>query len=256
MNTRKAILVVSFGSSVQKARETGILPIEDLIRSTFLDYEVSRAFTSTMVINKLKRTIGLSVDTPEEGLQKLIEKGIKEIIVQPLHIIPGVEFGKIKDSIKKFKQKDVNIKLGKPLLYDEDDYLKVINALKTQLPLDKKEQVILLVGHGTYHQANRYYENLQRHIYDKNLPIIVGTIEEGISSIPEKLVAEGYKEVVIMPFMLVAGDHVINDLFGEGDSWKNELIHKGVLVKSYEKGLGENPAFRELYLNRVKENRI
>lgn len=254
MENKRAILVVSFGSSVKEALERSIFSIEDLIRREFPNDQVERAFTSNMVIRKLKDTIGLTVDTPREALEKLIEKGFQEIVVQPLHILPGVEFEKIQKDIKEVDTQNVRIKLGKPLLYDEIDFWRVLQALKTQITMEK-EDCVLLVGHGTYHRAGACYERLQEEIEKERLPFLVGTIEDGIEPILTRLKEKGYREILMMPFLLVAGDHVKNDLLGEDeDSWKSILLQNGYKVKWYPKGLGENPAFRQLYLNRVKEN--
>jgi sirohydrochlorin cobaltochelatase len=251
---KKAILVVSFGSSVESARVKAIQKIEELMKRTFDKYQVERAFTSNRIIKKLKETEGIVIDTPEEALQKLIEQGFQEIIIQPLHIIAGYEFDKIKKTIMDNENPNIDIKLGKPLLFEETDYLKVVEALKTQLPEDKEEQVVILIGHGTNHSANECYEKLQEYLSDKRLQVFVGTIEEGVDPMITKLKASKYKEVVLIPFLLVAGDHVQNDLLGDDQhSWKSNLIHNGYAVKAYHKGLGENPAFQDLYIQRVKD---
>lgn len=253
MNFKGAILVVSFGSSVRLARENAIMPIEMLIKKACPDYSVSSAFTSNRVIKKLKETEGIYIDTPEEGMIKLINQGYKNIIVQPLHIIAGYEFDKIKDAISGLRNPDISIKLGKPLLFDDIDFLKVIEGLKTQMLDMSLKRVVVLVGHGTHHPANAYYNELQNYMDKQQLPIIVGTIEEGITPILEKLRGSKYKEVLIMPFLLVAGDHVQNDLLSDDeDSWKSIFINSGYQVNGYSKGLGENPYFQDFYLQRVK----
>lgn len=255
MTYKGAILVVSFGSSIRKARENAIMPIERLITNALPDYYVSSAFTSNRIIKKLKETEGIHIDTPEEGIKKLIEQGFEKIIVQPLHIIPGYEFDKIKHSINKLKTPDIKIKLGKPLLYYDIDFIKVIEGLKTQMPEMSQEKVVALVGHGTDHPANAYYNDLQAYIDEQELPIIVGTIEDGIEKILEKLEKTRYKEVLIMPFLLVAGDHVQNDLLGEDeDSLSSILKAKGYKVEGYDKGLGENSIFQNLYLQQTIKN--
>ncbi|PKM52056.1 MAG: sirohydrochlorin cobaltochelatase [Firmicutes bacterium HGW-Firmicutes-7] len=254
MESKRAILVISFGSSIEEARLKAIQPIEELIKESFPNYQVERAFTSNKIIKKLKETKGLFFDTPEEGLQKLIKKGFQEIILQPLHIIPGFEFDKIKKTIMDNRSPSVEIRLGKPLLYDKIDYLKVMEALQTQLPTIKGKQVVLFIGHGTNHQANEHYYALQTFLKEQGHPIIVSTLEADMDQVMMQLKEGGYTEVVLMPFLLVAGDHVQNDLLGEDEySWKSRLTSSGYLVKAYPKGLGENPAFQALYLQRVQE---
>lgn len=251
---KKAILVVSFGSSVESARVKAIQRIEDLMKRTFNKYQVESAFTSNRIIKKLKKTEGIVIDTPEKALQKIIGQGFQEIIIQPLHIIAGYEFDKIRKTMMENENSNIDIKLGKPLLFEASDYLKVVEALKTQLPEDKEEQVIVLIGHGTNHLANECYEKLQDYLMDERLQVFVGTIEEGVDSMITKLKASKYKEVVLMPFLLVAGEHVQNDLLGDDQhSWKSKLIFNGYNVKAYHKGLGENSAFQDLYIQRVKE---
>jgi len=251
---KKAILVVSFGSSVESARVKAIQKVEALMMRTFDKYQVESAFTSNRIIKKLKKEEGIVINTPEEALQKIIGQGFQEIIIQPLHIIAGYEFDKIKKTMMDNKNPNIDIKLGKPLLFEETDYLKVVEALKTQLPDEKEEQVVILIGHGTNHLANGCYEKLQDYLKDKTLPVFVGTIEEGVDPMIAKLKASKYKEVFLIPFLLVAGEHVQNDLLGEDQhSWKSKLIFNGYSVKAYHRGLGENPAFQDLYIQRVKE---
>lgn len=254
MTFKGAILVVSFGSSISTARDNAILPIEELIKKSFPDYYIARAFTSNKVIKKLKDTQDIHIDTPEEGIKRLIDIGFKKIIIQPLHIIAGFEFDKIKETIKRLNAPEVNIKLGKPLLYYDIDFLKVLEGIKSQMPKINKEQAVVLIGHGTHHPANAYYDELQIYIKGQQLPIIVGTIEEGIETVLKKLEETNYRELILMPLLLVAGDHVQNDLIGdEEDSWKCRFESNGYTVQAYCKGLGENPVFQNLYLQRVKQ---
>lgn len=251
--SKRAILVVSFGSSYEEARKKAIEPIENLIQETFKDYDVERAFTSHIIIKKLKKT-GIHIDTPEEALEKLIQKGYQEIILQPLHILTGFEFEKIERAVEAYQTSQVEIKLGKPLLFDEEDYGKAIEALKTQLPIARKDQAVVLVGHGTDHEANGSYLLLQRYLEEQQLPVIVGTIDEGVEGILEALEAGNYKEIALMPFMVVAGDHVFNDLVGtDSDAWKNQMEEMGYTVEAYTKGIGENKAFQELYVQHIRD---
>lgn len=249
---KQAILVVSFGSSYEEARRKAIEPIEQAIQEHFPEYEVKRAFTSNRIIQKLKEQ-GIFIPTPQEGLEQLIQGGAREILVQPLHLIPGFEYEKIQQVVETYQRDDVKITLGQPLLMHPEDYDRVVEVLKTQLPEEKAGQGVILVGHGSEHEANRAYEILETHLQKAQLPVIVGTIEEGPGVVMEKLKAAGYRKVVLMPFLVVAGDHVFNDLVGEDeDSWKNVLTEGGYSVTTYTKGLGENPAFQQLYVAYVR----
>lgn len=252
MEKKEAILVVSFGSSYEKARKRAIEPIETLIEETFKNYHVARAFTSNIIIRKLRETQGIHIDTPEEAIEKLINKGFQRIIVQPLHLLAGFEYEKIQRALAAKHRPGVELRLGKPLLYDDIDYQRVVDALQTQLPALQEDQGVLLVGHGSDHGANESYQILQKHLQAQNLPIIVGTIEEGLTASINGLKQGNYKSVILMPFMVVAGDHVINDLLGDDpEAWKNQLESQGFSVEAYEKGIGENPAFQRLYVEHV-----
>ncbi|TCT13800.1 anaerobic cobaltochelatase [Natranaerovirga pectinivora] len=253
MKKEKAILVVSFGSSYKEAREKAIEPIEEKIEKAFPNYHIDRAFTSYRIIEKLKKE-GIIYQNPKEALEKLIHLGYKEIFVQPLHIIPGFEYEKIKEIIDEVDKKDVRIVLSQPLLYTEEDYERVIDGLKAQCPPLKEDEIVLLAGHGTEHKANQCYIELQEKLRDMKLPFIVGTIEDGLEDILLELNEKAYRSVTLMPFLLVAGDHALNDLISnKEDSWQTCLLELGYEVKGYLKGLGENPLIQEMYVKYVEK---
>jgi sirohydrochlorin cobaltochelatase len=251
----KAIVVVSFGSSYEEARKKNIEPLENLIQDNFKDYKVVRAFTSNIILRKLKRS-NIHIDTPKEALSKLINDGYEEIIVQPSHIIPGYEYEKIKQVVDKINNEtDANITLGRPLIYYNHDYELVIDALKSYIPKDiGEDEKILLMGHGTEHYANACYYYLQHLLKEKELPIIIGTVEEGIDVVIGRLQKENCNKVALMPFMLVAGDHAQNDMAGDDeDSWKNTLLANSIDVRIFIQGLGENEAVRKIYLSHIED---
>ncbi|GMQ55655.1 sirohydrochlorin cobaltochelatase [Vallitalea sediminicola] len=254
MEKKKAILVVSFGSSYESARREQIEPIEKLIETTYTDYKVVRAFTSNIIIRKLKEK-NILIDTPKEALKRLIEEGFEHIIVQPTHIIPGFEYDKIKTIVNIMNHnKNVHITLSCPLLYHKNDYKEVIEALKTYIPSVDTNEAVVLLGHGTEHYANTSYYYLQYLLENEQLPILIGTIEDGIESIIKRLKKGKYSKAVLMPFLVVAGDHAHNDMAGdEEDSWKNVLIANDIEVRTITKGLGGNQAIRKIYLNHLKE---
>ncbi|MCT4543087.1 MAG: sirohydrochlorin cobaltochelatase [Vallitalea sp.] len=254
MNKKKAILVASFGSSYKKARTEQIKPIEELIMDNFSDYKVVRAFTSNRIINKLKKE-NIVINTPEEALSILIEEGYEDIIVQPTHIIPGFEYDKLKKIVSiKNHNKDVHITISNPLLYHKNDYKQVIEALKTYVPEASENEAVVLMGHGTEHYANASYYYLQYLLESQDLPILIGTIEDGIELLLKRLTKGKYKKVFLMPFLLVAGDHAHNDMAGDDDdSWKNILTANGVEVETITKGLGNNKEVRQIYINHLKE---
>lgn len=248
---KKVILIISFGSSFKEAREKAIKPVEEAIGSTFFEYDVHRAFTSNHIRRKL-RGEGILIESPEEALQRLIVNGYKEIIIQPLHLLAGFEYEKIKNAALAVNKSELSILLGEPLMYEGSNLDEVVEALKSQIPKDLGNKKVVLVGHGTEHPSNNMYQRLEEKLLEQELPILMGTIEAGVEVIIKKLEGKKVSEVLLMPFLLVAGDHVLNDISSDhADSWKSLLSKAGVKVEIYDKGLGENESFQQLYVKRV-----
>lgn len=253
--TKKAILVTSFGTSYPEARRANIETIENKIKDSFPAYEIKRAFTSNMIIKKLKNRDNIIIDTPEEAILKLIEDGYDEVVIQPLHIIPGEEYEKIVLVYNKYRDSFKKLVLGKPILYHIEDYKEAVEALKIQIPNSKKDSAVILMGHGTKHFANACYASLQQFLDAAKMNVFVGTVEgypEIVDIIP-KLKENKIKTVTLMPYMVVAGDHAHNDMASdEDDSWKSILETEGFDVNIYLHGLGENVEYQCIYANRVK----
>lgn len=255
---KKAILVVSFGTSFHDQLENCIEATENVIRENFKDIEVRRAFTSNMIIKKLKTRDNLDIDTPKEALEKLKKDGFTEVYIQPLHVIYGYEYDKIRLAVHDYRHNNSfeKLELGTPLLYKNEDYFKVAEALKEQLPKEENSNVVLM-AHGSEHFANSAYFQFEYVLHKIGLNNVTFATVEGypliediIPSIKEKQV----KEVTLMPLMLVAGDHAQNDMASEEeDSWKSILEKEGIKVNTYLKGLGENKAIQKLYVEKVKE---
>ncbi|MCK4257647.1 MAG: sirohydrochlorin cobaltochelatase [Halanaerobiales bacterium] len=252
---KKGILVVSFGTSYEETRKRCIESIEEKVKETFKEYEVRRAFTSNMIIKKLKERDGLHIDTTMDALNRMVEDGFKEIIVQPLHIIPGLEYEKVKLAVAMIKhKKEINITLGHPLLYSIEDYHEVIEALEHQMPTRDHEHAVVLMGHGTEHFANACYSLLQRLFDDKKSHVFIGNVEgyPELKDLLPILKERDYKKLTLMPMMLVAGDHAQNDMAGdEEDSWKSVLESEGFEVECVLKGLGENELIGTTFVNRI-----
>lgn len=253
---KKGILVVSFGTSYEKTRKLCIEAIENRIERKFKNFIVRRAFTSNMIIKKLKERDNLYVDTVNEALEKFKKEGFQQVFVQPLHIIPGHEYGKIVKQIDKYNEEDAFevLKLGKPLLYGEKDYNRVIKALNTDTDFLKEEQALILMGHGTDHSANKCYKILEESFRKKGYNnVYIGTVEgyQPIEEIIPLLKKEKFKVVKLQPFMLVAGDHVLNDMVGEEDSWKGKLKEEEFKVESEIKGLGEIIEIQNIFIDKL-----
>lgn len=256
-DSKKAILVVSFGTSYQKTSDITIKACEEDIAKAFSDYEVRRAFTSRAIIKILKSRDQISIDDPRKALEKLKVEGYSEVIVQPLHFIAGKEYHDLLRDLLPFKDDFKRLLIGKPLLNSIEDYVQLVAALKMQLPALKAGEGVILMGHGSYHSANSSYPALDYVLKENGYDnVFVATVAgyPKIDHVIKKLVKRKIKKVTLMPLMLVAGDHALNDMAGDAkNSWKIRLREKGFDVDCYLHGLGENSGVRRIYLNKVKE---
>lgn len=256
MNVKKAVLVASFGTSHSDALKLNIEPIEAQIRAAFPEYQVYRAFTSSIVIRLLKRR-GIEVDTPEEALDNLIRDGISEVIVQPTHIIDGEEVEKLKRVCMGKEALFDRLKITAPLLSGTEDFKEVIRIMAGVYGNVPEDTAVVLVGHGSRHGANSAYPALDYIFKEQgHSRFFIGTVE----SYPDgdtvlKLVRNaGYKKVLLAPLLLVAGDHAKNDIAGdEADSWKSRFESAGLPVTVSLRGLGEYPEIQALYAAHTRE---
>lgn len=250
---KKGIVVVSFGTSFESVRKKCIEPTEALIKEKYPECKVVRAFTSNMIIKKLKTRDGITIFTPGEAILSLVEEGISEIHVQPLHIIPGFEYEKVKKAVAIANHnKGIEVTLGEPLLYRENHYDELIGAMADRMPLEKDGHAIVFMGHGTEHFANACYIQIQAKFNDVRDDVFIANVEgyPELDHIIDKLTI--YKHITLMPLMLVAGDHAINDMAGdEEDSFKSILESHGIEVTCLLEGLGENSKVREIFANRI-----
>lgn len=225
-----------------------------------------RAFTSRTVIKRLAKRDGIKIDNERQALERLQAEGYREVYIQPLHIVPGAEYDKIRGIVSHYahaKEKAFEkIRLGRPLLYcmgqdnHPDDYEIAIKALTTQLPDFDPDKSVVLMGHGGIHPANAAYAALQLKLEDAGLNnVFVYTVEgfPSLSRIISKLKQKQVKKVTLMPFMLVADDHAINDMAGdEEDSAKSQLAAAGFEVDVYFHGLGGNIDIQDIYISHVR----
>lgn len=255
--SKKAILVVSFGTSHADTREKTIGAIEKDIASAYPGYEIRRAFTSGMILKVLAERDHLVIDNVKEAMERLVNDGFREVMVQPTHVIPGDEYDAMADVVGQFADRFEKISVGKPLLYSTEDYQKVIRVIMKQFPDMKKKDVLVLMGHGTEHIINAVYAALEYHFHDMGYPnVFVGTVEAypDVEVVVRRVDVYHPEKVVLLPLMVVAGDHAVNDMAGEEeDSWKTVFEKAGYEVACVLKGLGEFQGIRDIYLEHISQ---
>ena len=250
---KKAILVVSFGTSYEDALSANIEATEKKIAAAYPEYEVRRAFTSKIIIKVLAKR-GVKIDDVPAALERLRSEGFSRIVVQPLHLIPGEEFHELLTELAPFRASFAEVAVGVPLLYDAESYFRLAKVLAPTLPKTAPDEAVVFMGHGTSHPANSAYPAIQRVFDDLDMPVYVGTVEgyptlDGVQRLLER---DGIRKVTLLPLMLVAGDHANNDMAGDDpDSWKSVLTEKGYSVTCVIRGLGELPAVQDLYVKNV-----
>lgn len=254
-NRKKAILVISFGTSYENTREKTIGAVENAVRGAFPEADVYRAFTSGMIIRKMKNE-GIYTDTVAEALAKLSLMGYTEVYCQPTHVMPGEEYDDLCRDASAFSKAFSVLKTGRPLLTDTEDFSALISALEPELQSDS-ETAVVFMGHGTEHPSNTVYPALNYHFYQRGFRnVMIGTVEgyPEFDDIIRQLEKNKYKKVILFPLMVAAGDHVQNDMAGDNrDSWKSVLEAKGFDVEVRLKGLGEYPAVQKLYVSHLSE---
>ena len=253
------ILAVSFGTSYNDNREKTIGAIERAIGDAFPEYEMRRAFTAQMIIDKLKKRDGLEVDNVTQALERMAADGIENLVVQPTHLMDGLEYQDVVQELKKYENSFKKIVVGKPLLMEDEDFTAVAIAITDATKsYDDGETAIVYMGHGTEADSNQIYGKLQETLKKEGFEnYFIGTVEaeptleDVIKSMEDK---KAYKNVVLAPLMVVCGDHANNDMAGEEeDSWKSVLTAKGYQVECLLQGLGELKTIQEIYVNHVKE---
>ena len=254
---KKAILVVSFGTSYAETRKKTIEACERAIKMAFPEYEVRRAFTSKRIIKILKDRDNILIDTPREALQKLRDEGFADVSVQSLHIIPGSEFHDVVLAVKEYESAFASLRIGMPLLAAPADYEAVATTLARQFPNLADDEAVALMGHGSVHPANAAYPALEHVLEDCGCPRIwIGTVEgyPELDHVIARLRRYHIRKVTLMPLMLVAGDHAQNDMAGDDDdSWKSILEKQGFEVNIYLHGLGENTAIQQIFVQHVHD---
>lgn len=250
---KPAILVVSFGTSFNDSRHITIGAIESAIREKFPDYDVRRAFTSQIIIDKLKERDGVVIDNVEEALDRLVADKVQEIVVQPTHLMNGYEYDDLAKALESYKDKFKKVALGEPLLSSDDDYYKVIAALASVSErYDDGKTALVFMGHGTEAESNKVYSTLQDKLSAEGKKnYFIGTVEAAptIEDVLKGVEAAGLKKAVLRPLMVVAGDHANNDMadLEDPESWASQLTAAGIEVECVLEGLGQIVEIDELY---------
>lgn len=263
LKNKDAILVMTFGTTFADTRAKTIDAVEAAIQKAHPDIPVFEAYTSHIIIDRVKAKEGIQKMTPEEAFSKLKAEGYTRVAVVSLDVIPGMEYSYdsiiTKMQMSKFKE----LSLATPLMYfqgtegEPDQIVDFLNAVKSQFPVMGKEDATLIMAHGTPHPGNAYYSVIQDRIEKLGMNNVFVYSVEGrpnLDDVIPKLKAKGFKNVTLMPIMMVAGDHANNDMAGDDpDSHKSILTKAGFKVNTYIHGLGENENVRALYIQRANE---
>ncbi|MDR2630475.1 MAG: sirohydrochlorin cobaltochelatase [Spirochaetaceae bacterium] len=254
---KPVLLVVSFGTSYNESRANTIEAIEKTLAAAYPGYEQRRAFTSQIIIDKLKKRDGLKIDNVTDAMKRLRSDGVKQVVVQPTHVMSGKEYDDVIAAIKPFEKYFDSIKYSLPMLISDEDYTELITVIteETKQYADDNTAVVFM-GHGTEHEANATYAKLNQLLQARNFSnYLIGTVEaeptlEDVIAETQKLAV---KRVVLLPLMIVAGDHANNDMAGdEEDSWKTIFESYGYEVVPVLRGLGQYPGVRDIFVRHVQ----
>ena len=245
------LLVVSFGTSYNDNRAATIGAVESAMETAFPDYAVRRGFTSNIIIEHIQRRDGVVIDDVTEALARAKANGVKNLLVQPTHLMNGYEYGDLVKELEACAGDFESVKIGAPLLTTEEDFAVVAQAMvDAAAGHDDGKTAVCYMGHGTEAASNGIYARMQKHLSDSGHDnFFVGTVEaEPTAEDLVKLVkAGGYEKVVLRPMMIVAGDHANNDMAGDDeDSWKSVFTAAGFQVECEINGLGELEAIQQL----------
>lgn len=258
--SKKALVVISFGSTFADTRIHDIGGIEQALAAAFPAYDQYRAFTSNIIRKRLADR-GLVIDDTATVLNKLQAAGYEEVILQPTHLLHGEEFEqKILALKEQYLTSFKKIIISKPLIVEAADFDLVAAALIAQMPECAADEGIVFMGHGTPRDNNaahgHTYVKMQALFDELNAPIVVGTVEDedspNFEAVLEQIEKRGYKKVHMYPLMVVAGDHANNDMYGDDeDSWKSQIEAKGVATEGHLNGIGRYKAIQALYIQHV-----
>lgn len=254
------LLVVSFGTSYNDNRAATIGAVESAMETAFPDYAVRRGFTANIIIEHVQRRDGVVIDDVTEALARAKANGVKNLLVQPTHLMNGYEYGDLVKELEACAGDFESVKIGAPLLTTDEDFAVVAQAMvDAAAGHDDGKTAVCYMGHGTEAASNGIYARMQQHLTGSGHDnFFVGTVEaEPTAEDLVKLVkAGGYEKVVLRPMMIVAGDHANNDMAGDGeDSWKSVFTAAGFQVECEINGLGELEAIQQLLAAHAGEAR-
>ncbi|MDE7221293.1 MAG: sirohydrochlorin cobaltochelatase [Oscillospiraceae bacterium] len=248
--SNRALVIASFGTSVPEARPS-IAAVEDALAAAAPDHAVVRAFTSP-TIRRILKSRGEEVPDLTEALERLSAGGVRQVIIQPTHLLYGYEYDKLKAEADALAGRFEDLTVGRPLLADNHDIQRFACRLSQDHPAEAGTATVFM-GHGTEHFANAAYPAMQTALaFLGRSDIYIGTVEgwPGLEDILRQLEPGGRRSINLLPLMLVAGDHARNDMAGD---WKSRLEQAGHAVTCSFTGLGELPWVREMYRERLEK---
>ena len=252
---KKAILLVSIGTSRIEVLEKTTFKLLEEIKEQFKDYHYYVAFSGKYILEKMNKISDEKFLSVEDVFEKMKSDEIEEVYLQPTFLLNGLETEKLHELVNNNRTNFRKIEVGLPLLAKKEEYVEILQGLLEESQLEENE-ALLLIGHGTSHSANTTYQNLEYTAYIQGFRnVFVGTVEGEKSQrmILRKLNAAGYQKVCIMPFLFVAGYHALKDISAESDAWRSVLVEAGYNVRSMIRGLGEQKKIRELFLKHLQD---
>ncbi|MBR5380831.1 MAG: sirohydrochlorin cobaltochelatase [Clostridia bacterium] len=249
----KELLVVSFGTSFNDSRRLTIGGIEAAIDEAVEDFAVRRAFTAQIIIDHVERRDGIHIDNVEEALDRAVKNGVKILVVQPTHLMHGFEYDELVEGLAGYADAFEQIVVSEPLLTTDEDFDRVSDIMISLLKdYDDGKTAIVYMGHGTEHEYNKIYAQMQDVLKAKGAAnYYIGTVEAepSIDTVLEAIADKGYTRVVLRDMMVVCGDHANNDMAGdEEDSWKSIFAAAGYEVECVLEGLGQVPEIQQIYV--------
>ena len=269
------ILVVSFGTSFNDSRAEDIGGVEKALQAAYPDWSVRRAFTAQIIINHVQARDDEKIDNMDQALERAVDNGVKNLVVQPTHLMHGAEYDELTEAVENYKDKFESVKIAEPLLGEvgadetaiNEDKAAVAEAITAEAvktagfdSLDAAKEdgtAFVFMGHGTSHTAKISYSQMQAQMEQLGYEnVFIGTVEgepedTACEAVIEKLKNAGYKKVILRPLMVVAGDHANNDMAGDDDdSWKSQFEASGAFdsIDTQIAGLGGIDAIQQLYV--------